>query len=452
MVCEDPETTRMLSSLLDDDPAHLVRLSTPRDLLGSARLASLDLALYDCGPTPSAAIGLLRELRRIGAARPCVVILCDDPSARWAVEAMKEGAADYLVKPLRAEEITGAVHRAAIESRGRAGSAADRVSDGSGEVPFADADRRDVIGRSAAWQELLERARRVAQHPATVLLRGETGTGKEIIARYIASYGPRAAGPLIAVNCAAIPETLVESELFGHARGAFTGATSARRGFFETAHTGTLFLDEIGSLTMAAQGKLLRVLEDRQVRHVGDDRSVPVDVRVLAATNIDLEAAISRREFREDLYYRLNVVPLTLPPLRDRPEDVPLLAQHFLSQVAKERGRPLRLAPEAAELLLRYPFPGNVRELRHAIERAAVFCKGDELRLSDLESLRIRADVVVCRDEPRRPGSIPLTPASLRDALERADGNRSRAARLLGVCRSTFYRHLRQLPPEDAPR
>jgi transcriptional regulator with PAS, ATPase and Fis domain len=300
------------------------------------------------------------------------------------------------------------------------------------------------------WLRLLERARRVAPLLSSVLLRGETGTGKDVLARYIASFGPRASRPFVALNCAALPDSLVESELFGHARGSFTGAAGQRSGLFEEADTGTLFLDEIGALPLNAQAKVLRVLEDRAVRRIGENKAAPVDVRIISATNVDLESAVSRNEFRGDLYYRLNVVSLSLPPLRERPEDVQPLAEHFLADLEK-RGLPgRRLSPEALAFLVRYPFPGNVRELRHALEQAVAFSDADTLGLADFDFLKARADVVPQLDKgPEEEQPSALTQESLRDAMKKTGGNRVKAARLLGISRSSFYRLLRQLPHES---
>jgi len=309
-----------------------------------------------------------------------------------------------------------------------------------------------AIGRSAAWNRFLERAARVAPLSTTVLIRGETGSGKEIAAKLVVTMGRRTNAPFVVVNCAALPETLVESELFGHARGSFSGATEARRGLFEEANRGTLFLDEIGALPLPAQAKLLRILEEGRVRRVGENRVVPVDVRVLAATGLDIEAAIARREFREDLYFRLSALELVVPPLRERVEDIPLLVAHFLDRLHEEGGPARRLSAAALELLSRYPFPGNVRELKHAVEQAAVFADRDELLPEDFRSLWARSQMLLATEEPKggRASLEAVTPERLDDALRRTGGNRLEAARLLGISRSSLYRVLRRMPPGDA--
>jgi DNA-binding NtrC family response regulator len=367
---------------------------------------------------------------------PRVVIMAGGGSVQSAVQAMKEGALDYLIKPFKHEDLVHLVRKVA------AGNARVPESGGQPERAFA-------VGRSAVWLSLLDRARRVAPLPSTVLLRGETGTGKDVLARYIVSFGSRSSRPFVALNCAALPDNLVESELFGHARGAFTGAAVARRGLFEEADTGTLLLDEVGALTLAVQAKLLRFLEDRQVRRLGDNRSVPVDVRIIAATNLDMESAVSRHEFREDLYYRLNVLSLTIPPLRERPEDVEPLATYFLSLFQAEGVPQRRFTPEAIRLLRGYPFPGNIRELRHAVEQAFAFCDSGELGPDDFAFLKARIDRVhkPAEEAPETPAAV--TPEKLREALEKAGGSRVDAAHLLKISRSTLYRLLRQLPAEE---
>lgn len=310
-----------------------------------------------------------------------------------------------------------------------------------------------AVGRSAAWCRLVERAARVAPLEVTVLIRGETGAGKEIAARLIVALGRRSEAPFVAVNCAALPDTLVESELFGHARGSFSGATDARRGLFEEAHRGTIFLDEIGALPLAAQAKLLRVLEEHRVRRVGENRVTDVDVRVVAATSLDLEAAIARREFREDLYFRLSALELVVPPLRERVEDIPLLVAHFLEKLVAQGGPVRRLSTEALELLMRYPFPGNVRELKHAVEQAAVFADGAELKPVDFSALWARAQMLPAGAEPKT-GRTPLedvTPERLEEALKKTGGNRLEAASLLGISRSSLYRILRRMPSAELP-
>ena len=313
-----------------------------------------------------------------------------------------------------------------------------------------------AVGCSPAWTRVVRKVQRVTLMPTTVLIRGETGSGKEIVAKLIVALGPRAGRPFISLNCAALTETLLESELFGHVRGAFTSATTPRKGLFEEASGGTLFLDEIGAVPLASQSKLLRVLDEGRIRRVGDNRFQPVDTRILAATNLDLEAAIGRHEFREDLYYRLSVVTLDLPPLRERREDIPLLAAYFLERLEK-RGFPVRrLSAGALELLQLYSFPGNIRELKHAIEQAVIFSSGEELTPADFSQLAARRELLLeeQRPVPRTLGSRDLdaiTPREIVEVLRSTRNNRVEAAKLLGISRSSFYRILRRMSESEPP-
>jgi two-component system NtrC family response regulator len=290
-----------------------------------------------------------------------------------------------------------------------------------------------IIGESGRMQEVLSLVKRVAGSEATVLIRGESGTGKELIAKAIHYASPRASGPLVTVNCAALPESLMESELFGHEKGAFTGAVAARKGRFETADGGTLLLDEIGDLPLHLQVKLLRVLQEREFERVGSSRPISVNVRVLAATHRDLEALVKVGRFRDDLYYRINVVSIALPPLRERREDLPLLIEHFLEKFGRANGKPVKgLTPDARELLLRYDYPGNVRKLENIIERAVVLTRDGVIGLDELP-LTLRDP-----EEPPKPGSLPaaveeLERQMIRDALQKAGGVQTRAAELLGI-------------------
>jgi DNA-binding NtrC family response regulator len=300
-----------------------------------------------------------------------------------------------------------------------------------------------ILGDSPALLAALDRAARIIPHPnVTVLITGETGTGKELLARALHYNGPRHTAPFVDVNCAAIPEQLLESELFGHEKGAFTSATSSKPGLFELANGGTLFLDEVGHLPMTLQGKLLRALQERHIRRVGGTKSTHIDVKVIAATHVNLATAVRRDEFREDLYYRLNVVPLELPPLRARAEDVVPLARHFIRAFANEYGVPApQVSPGAERMLKQRRWPGNVRELRNAIERAVLLCDGRQLRTEDVEA---EADVDV-RDQNGIPFPARLNEvigAVVREMLELVGGNKSEAARRLGISRTRFQRIL----------
>lgn len=434
-VDDDPGVLGLIRCVLEGEGIALDGFADAQSFLDRADAASYDLILCDLKLPGWSGLDLLKEIRD-RTTRPRVVIITGYATVPTAVTAMKEGASDYLIKPFSVKDLLALVRKSTLEGEAAGPAPAERAVPG-------------VVGRSRVFCDLLEKARRVGALPATVLLLGETGTGKEVVARYIVAHGPRANGPFVVLNCAALPENLVESELFGHVKGAFSGATLPRRGLFEEAQGGTLFLDEVGALPLPAQAKLLRALEEREIRKVGDNRSVAVDVRILAATNLDLEAAVARQAFREDLFYRLSVVTLVLPPLRDRVDDIPLLAEHFLRELAPPGAPPKTLSKEALALLRGCRFPGNVRELRHALAQACAFAAGTELGASDFDALAARRDLrapEAARDEE----SAPLTPERIREALEKTRGNRLEAARLLGVSRSTFYRALGKTPDSTA--
>ncbi|MGZ5959153.1 MAG: sigma-54 dependent transcriptional regulator, partial [Myxococcaceae bacterium] len=358
-----------------------------------------------------------------------------------AIEAMKAGAYDYVSKPFKPDEVVLVLKKA--EERERLARENRRLrTELAGEYAAG-----NIVGASEAVQDLMRQVRKVAPVKTTVLLHGESGTGKELVARAIHELSPRASLPFVAVNCGAIPGELMESELFGHVKGAFTDASRNKKGLFAEADGGTLFLDEVGEMPLALQVKLLRVLQDEEIRRVGDTRSDKVDVRVVAASARDLSRAVKEGLFREDLYYRLNVVGIRLPPLRDRPDDIPLLARHFLARGARLRpDAPVTgFSPEALEAMKAYRWPGNVRELEHAVERALVLCDGPEVREEDLPD-ELRA--------PRAPAAAPpdgtfsikrairaVEEQLIRQALERTGGNRTRAAELLELSyRALLYK------------
>ncbi|HEX2077148.1 MAG TPA: sigma-54 dependent transcriptional regulator [Longimicrobium sp.] len=381
---------------------------------------------------------LLRELAAAGAPAPLVVGARADH--RLAVALVRAGAADYFALPgdvqaLRDEVAERARRREAQAAGGRLAEAERQAFDFS-----------RIIGRSPQLRAALDRAARIIPHgKATVLLTGETGTGKELMAHAIHYNGPRAAAPFVDLNCNAIPANLIESELFGHEKGAFTDARTAKPGLFEAADGGTLFLDEIGDLPLTLQGKILRALEEREVRRVGALRARAVDVRVIAATHVDLAGAVARGEFREDLYYRLSVIPIHLPPLRARGDDVILLAEHFLRTLSSQYGLPVpAVTPELRRALLSHPWPGNVRELRNSLERAVLLSDG-AIRPEDL--FHGPAPSAVPRDGGG--GTLPFSAtldeierAAAFAMLDRVDGNKSAAADALGISRSRLYRLL----------
>lgn len=357
-------------------------------------------------------------------------------SHRFAVEAIRRGAADYFALPDDLNLLRRTLSARTEARRGRAASVATspEVEEAFGEL----------LGRSEALRETLDQAARIAKHAGvTVLLQGETGTGKELLARALHVSSPKAAGPFVAVNCAAIPSELMESELFGHERGAFTDAHAAKPGLFEEAHGGTLFLDEVGHLPLPLQGKLLRALEERRIRRVGATQSRAVDVRIIAASHVRLVDAVQRGEFREDLFYRLNVITLTLPPLRDRGDDVEVLAQAFAGQLAERYGLPVpKLTAEVRDALRSHSWPGNVRELRHAIERALLLSPPGNLDPKHFAQGRRTAPVAVDGAIPFPATLDEVMAAAARVALDLNDGNKSAAARQLNISRARLARLL----------
>jgi two-component system response regulator PilR (NtrC family) len=401
-----------------------------------------DLLMTDVQMPGGSGIELLRSVKE-SAPETVVIVMTAFATTESAIEAMKQGAYDYLTKPFKIDEVRLVVGKAlekkllTVENK--------RLK----SELRTQAKQRVLIGTSPAMQRVYDLMAQVAATKTSVLVCGESGTGKELVARGIHEQSERREKPFVAVNCGAIPENLLESELFGHVKGAFTGAVSNKPGLFEVAHGGTLFLDEVGELPQTLQVKLLRALQEKQVRRVGGNADTSVDVRIVTATNRDLLAEAQAGRFREDLYYRLNVIQITLPPLRERMEDVPLLAQHFLEKFAREQGRPLcRLSEAALARILAHDFPGNVRELENTIERAGALCRGDEIGAELLPSALLAA-----RPGPAAGTQLPAAGASLDDmmeaferevllaALAKTGGVKKRAAQLLGITfRSMRYR------------
>jgi DNA-binding NtrC family response regulator len=395
----------------------------------------IDLILLDLIMPGRGGLDFLAELHETGSEVP-VVVLTATKTVSTAVEAMKRGATDYVTKPFEPDALRIKV-RQLLQHRSLE-QEVERLRD---EVE----DRRrlcGLIGRSAVMHEVFRTIERLAQARASVLITGESGTGKELAARAIHELSPRARDPFVAINCGAIPQNLIEAELFGHEKGAFTGANGQRIGRFEAASGGTLFLDEIGELEPPMQVKILRALQERVIDRVGGSGPIEIDVRVLAATNRDLEADVAAGRFRADLFYRINVVPLNLPPLRERREDIPLLARHFLERSAQETGRKVELAPATLDALERYAWPGNVRELENAIEHGLALCENDRIEPGDLPRAAGRAgEAEKLRDE-WRSGQLGFEDTVarfesqlLREALERRDWNQTRAAADLGITR-----------------
>ena len=371
-------------------------------------------------------------------------------STSTALSAMKDGAYDYLTKPFNVDEILAVIDRA-LEKHALVAENLQLRDAVAGRARFA-----NLIGRGRAMQRVFELISKIHSTRTSVLITGESGTGKELVARALHTEGVRAGKPFVAINCGAIPETLLESELFGHKRGAFTGAVADKPGLFTEADGGTLFLDEIGELPLGLQVRLLRARQERRIKAVGAVDEVEIDVRVIAATNRDLEADVARGGFRADLYYRLNVIEVRIPPLRQRREDIPLLVDHFLRRFATEYGRTNHLSPEAMAKLERYDFPGNVRELENLLERAVALSSGSVTGVSDLP------DLGAGRREPEAAAALPPEGVDLdrllsdyermwvTRALERTSGARKQAASLLGISFRSFRYRLHKLGIEKS--
>jgi DNA-binding NtrC family response regulator len=415
---------------------------------GEAALAALDARGADAVVTDwkMPEMDGFELLRRLHSKRPKlpVILLTAHGDVRTAVAAMREGAFDFVTKPFDNEELRACVARALEIGRLERENRWLRQEVASRYAP------ESVVAASPRSQELLALVRRVAPAKATVLVQGESGTGKELVARLLHYWSDRVGRPFVAVNCKAFAEGVLESELFGHEKGAFTGAAGARAGCFERAQGGTLFLDEIGEVTLDFQAKLLRVLQEGEVLRVGGTEPRAVDVRVVAATNRVLREEIAAGRFREDLFFRLNVIPMQLSPLRERREDVLPIAQHFLARHAAEAGRRLGFAPEAEAALIAHPWPGNVRELENAIERAVVLARGTAITPEDLLLEATPGAAPAAAGGSLQDAVDHATAARIRTALETAHGNRAEAARVLGVDRTTLYRLMKRLDIEDA--
>ncbi|PIP05245.1 MAG: two-component system response regulator [Syntrophobacterales bacterium CG_4_9_14_3_um_filter_49_8] len=443
VVDDDFAHRTMLRTLLTGWSYKVVEANDGENALGEVRHRPFDLILMDIRMVKVSGLEALKEIKAFNPAIP-VIIMTAYASVETAVKALKEGAYDYLTKPLDFDELRLTMERAMDHSHLREENRLLRESLG------ARFDRRNLIGRSQAMTRLLETVAQVAPSEATVLISGESGTGKEMIAGAIHFNSSRKEGPFVKVNCAAIAETLLESELFGHERGAFTGADRRREGKFRQADRGTIFLDEVSEMSLAMQVKILRVLQEREITRVGGEESIRVDARVIAATNRDLLREIAAGLFREDLYYRLHVVALHVPPLRERREDIPLLAQHFLNLFVEKNHKKIRgFTPQAMDRLLRYPWPGNVRELMNAVERGVVLSRSEYLDEDEL-AVVLQDNATGEEPSPAQDGVTDLPPleavekATILKTLETVQGNKSEAARRLGITRRTLHKKLKK--------
>ncbi|MBX7098174.1 MAG: sigma-54 dependent transcriptional regulator [Myxococcaceae bacterium] len=450
IVDDDKIVLRAATEILQRAGCQVVSVDDAVEGLAAVKDPTIDVAVFDMKMPNLSGMDLLKASKQ---ARPEVEVLMMTAYAtvETAVEAVKSGAYDYLTKPFEnIDVLTLAVQRAAEKKALR-----DRAQQLEAELQSR-TRFEDLVGQSASMREVFKLVDTVSHSSATVLVQGESGTGKELIARAIHYRSPRKAAPFVAVNCSALTDTLLESELFGHVKGAFTGAVATKKGLFEAADGGTIFLDEIGDMPLATQVRLLRVLQEGEVKRVGANESISVDVRVIAATNADLQKARQEGRFREDLFYRLNVIAVTLPPLRDRPEDIPVLAHHFLHVYSQRLEKKVTgFSSEALEALTSNPWVGNVRELENVVERAMVLTSDDRIDLDDLPA-DIRTGRKVGGDvELHSLSHLPYAQAKalamraferryLSALLEKSKNNVSQAARTAGVDRSNFRRLLKQ--------
>ena len=443
LIVDDEESMRHLLSVILRDHGYEARaVSNGEDALKELQARDYDLVLSDVRMPRMGGLELLREIQRLHPDLT-VIVMSAYGTHDTAIEAMKAGAYDYISKPFKPDEVVLVLKKA--EERERLARENRRLrTELASEYRF-----ENIVSGSETMGEVLRQVRKVAPMKTTVLLTGESGTGKELVARAIHELSPRASFPFVAVNCGAIPGELMESELFGHVKGAFTDASRNKKGLAAEADGGTLFLDEVGELPLGLQVKLLRFLQEEEVRRVGDTRSERVDVRVVTATARDLSRAVTAGEFREDLFWRLNVVAIRLPPLRERSGDIPVLAAHFLAKYARLRSDdPVKgISEEALEAMAAYGWPGNVRELEHAVERAVVLSEGPEIREEDLPE-RIRGGGAVATRVPLPEGTLSIKRATrsmeeqlIRKALEQTRGNRTRAAEVLEISyRALLYK------------
>ena len=445
IIDDDPAMVAVISDICQERGHQTVAYNSGQKALDNLAAHAPQLVITDLKMDKVGGLEILRECKEVLPQTP-VILITAYAKVESALEAMKLGAYDYIAKPFKVDELQLTIQRALDnQSLIRENQSLRRAV--KEKYRF-----ENIIGTSGRMQEIYNLIAKIADTDSTILIQGESGTGKELVARALHFNSNRQHQPFVAINCSALPENLLESELFGHKKGAFTGAVQDKIGLFEEAEMGTIFLDEVNSMAVSLQTKLLRVLQERQIRRVGDTKSLPINVRVLAATNESLHDKIKGGNFREDLYYRLAVIPIEMPSLRERAEDVPLLANHFLQKNAAQTGtEPKKIEPKAMEILQQYRWPGNVRELENAIERACALCDDGIIRVTDLPPQAIRQASAPSGAE--QTGGLPLGQTLdeyireqerryIEETIKFNGGNREKAAKMLGISMATLYRKL----------
>jgi len=449
IVDDDPFVRESLSERLFIEGYGTMSANDADEAIAAISSTTPDIAILDVNLPGISGIDLLEKIKAISP-EISVVILTGYGSVQDAVDAMKKGADDYLLKPCSIDELNIVLNQI-IKQRNLKN---ENIELKRQLEKYRGVSAAGMIGRSSAMRQVYERIEAVAKSESTVLIIGETGTGKDLVAHDIHKQSSRKDRPFVKLDCAALPETLLESELFGHEKGAFTGASKSLTGRFEQANGGLLFLDEIGNMSLATQAKLLNVIQDREFTRIGGDHKISVDIRLLCATNTDLERAVAKGEFREDLYYRLNVVPIRVPPLRERRDDIPILASHFLNrfQTSNNRG-PMTISRDALDLLYSFNWPGNVRELENVVERLVILSKGNEITVSNLPSRILNIEkknvpfsphIEMKSDETLREAVESFEAQLIHDTLDEMNGSRDKTASKLGISRITLYNKMKR--------
>ncbi|MDZ4722937.1 MAG: sigma-54 dependent transcriptional regulator [candidate division Zixibacteria bacterium] len=446
LVIDDEDSMcNFMEIMLSKEGYSVDAVSSPIDGIALLKEHNYDLVLTDLQMPEMTGIDVLKEVKAFKSDQE-IFIMTAYASVDTAIEAMKQGAADYITKPFKVDEIKLAIEKS-LNRKSLMRENRSLKKQLQGENSFD-----TIIGSSESIANVKKISKRISSSDSTVLIRGESGTGKDLLARAIHSHSPRCSGPFVTINCAALPETLLESELFGHKKGSFTGAFKDKDGLFTVAHGGTFFLDEVGNTSLAIQVKLLRVLEDKKITPVGGTQPIEVDVRLIAATNSDLEDDVKANRFRADLFYRLNVIPITIPPLRERVEDIPVLVEFFIGKYCgKANTQPKMISDEAMKLLAGYSWPGNVRELENTLERAILLNRTNRLEAADFPEKLAEPNQtsIVNESTPVTPTLESIEKAYIHYIMSQTDGKRAEAARILGIDASTLYRKIERYKLDD---